>query len=329
MNTVRTLEILKEDWPIAGSFTISRGSRTTAHVVKVIIKDGENRGTGECVPYARYNETIESVVEQIESLRTAIESGITREILQKMLPAGAARNAIDCALWDLDAKRLGQPVWQLAGIAKPVDVSTAYTISLGTPEKMALDTVKAAERSVLKIKLGGDGDTERMLAVREAAPTAKLILDANESWDEKTFQSFMETAYEIKADLIEQPLPSSNDTILKNIERLIPVCADESLHTRAELSQLRKRYDCINIKLDKSGGLTEALLLKQEAEAAGFMIMIGCMVSTSLSMAPAMLLAQGAQFVDLDGPLLLAKDRSPAINYDGSTIFPPEPELWG
>ncbi len=329
MNTVRTLEILKEDWPIAGSFTISRGSRTTAHVVKVIIENGETRGTGECVPYARYNETIESVVEQIESLRTAIESGITREILQKMLPAGAGRNAIDCALWDLDAKRLSKPVWQLAGIARPVDVLTAYTISLGAPEKMAADTVKATERSVLKIKLGGDGDTERMLAVREAAPTAKLILDANESWDEKTFPSFMKTANEIKADLIEQPLPSSNDGVLESIERLIPVCADESLHTRAELSQLRKRYDCINIKLDKSGGLTEALLLKKEAEAAGFMIMIGCMVSTSLSMAPAMLLAQGAQFVDLDGPLLLTKDRSPAINYDGSTIFPPEPELWG
>lgn len=329
MNTVRTMEILKEDWPIAGSFTISRGSRTTAHVVKVIIRDGKAIGTSECVPYARYNETIESVVEQIESLRTAIESGITREILQKMLPAGAARNALDCALWDLDAKRLGKTVWQLAGIAKPIGVLTAYTISLGTPEKMAADTKKASGRSVLKIKLGGDGDTERMLAVRAAAPTATLILDANEAWNEKTFPSFMKTAHKIKADLIEQPLPSSNDGILENIQRLIPICADESLHTRAELSQLRRRYDCINIKLDKSGGLTEALLLKQEAEAAGFMIMIGCMVSTSLSMAPAMLLAQGAQFVDLDGPLLLAKDRSPAITYDGSTIFPPEPELWG
>jgi L-alanine-DL-glutamate epimerase-like enolase superfamily enzyme len=272
---------------------------------------------------------VDNVAEQIESLRTVIESGVTRDILQKLLPAGAARNALDCALWDLDAKRLEQPVWQLAGITKPASLQSAFTISLGSPEKMATDTKNASQRSVLKIKLGGDGDVERMQAVRQAAPNATLILDANEAWNETNFSTFMKAAKSIKADLIEQPLASANDTLLESAERLVPICADESLHTRADLGPLRKRYDCINIKLDKSGGLTEALLLKREAEAAGFMIMVGCMVSTSLSMAPAMLLAQGAQFVDLDGPLLLAKDRASPIKYEGSTIFPPEPSLWG
>ena len=308
---------------------IARGSKTTARVITVSITDSEVTGRGECVPYGRYNETIDSVLAQIEGVQTAIETGTSRQTLQRLLSAGAARNALDCALWDLDAKRLQTPVWQIAGLSKPQPAQTAFTISLGTPEKMAEDTRGAAGRTVLKIKLGGDGDDERMAAVREAAPQASLILDANESWSAASFDKFMQSARKIGADLIEQPLPAHDDRYLEQAERLVPVCADESLHTRAELGDLRKRYDCVNIKLDKAGGLSEALLLKEDAEKAGFMIMVGCMVSTSLSMAPAMMLAQGARFIDLDGPLLLAKDRTPPIRYEGATIFPPAPELWG
>ncbi len=329
MNTVTRMSFEPEDWPISGSFVISRGARTIAKVIKLTLESGGFSGVGECVPYARYNETIESVSEQLAAVKEVIETGVNSEVLQKLMPAGAARNALDCALWDLEAKKSGKPVWQLAGMEKPHNLTTAFTISLGTPEKMAQDCLEALDMRLLKVKLGGDGDIERMIAVREAVPHAELILDANEAWTGSTLEIYMATAQSIGAALIEQPLPANADAMLENLTRLVPVCADESLHTRNELATLRRRYDCINIKLDKSGGLTEALALKQDALAQGFKIMVGCMVSTSLSMAPAFLLAQGADFVDLDGPLLLAKDRILPIPYDKSTIMPPPRALWG
>ncbi|MGB7334878.1 MAG: N-acetyl-D-Glu racemase DgcA [Salaquimonas sp.] len=323
------LEIDTENWPIAGSFVISRGARTIASVIKVTLRTANHAGVGECVPYARYSETLESVTAQIETLRSVLQTGISRTELLTKMPAGAARNAIDCALWDLEAKQSGISAWKSAGLCAFVEATTAFTISLGTPEKMATDCQKASERSILKIKLGGEGDIERMRAVGNAAKNQKLVLDANEAWSTENFETYMAVAKEIGADLIEQPLPAGKDDILEQVERIVPVCADESLHTREELKSLRRRYDCINIKLDKTGGLTEALELKKAAIEQKFQVMVGCMVSTSLSMAPAMILAQGAQFVDLDGPLLLAKDRIPGMRYAGSTIYPPSPVLWG
>jgi len=329
MNTVRSLKIEAESWPIAGNFVISRGARTQADVLVVTIFSGDKSGKGECVPYPRYGETIACVTAQIEAVRRDIEAGADRVKLLDLLPAGAARNAVDCALWDLEAKQSNKSVIELAGLGSIDPVDTAYTISLGDPSKMFDDTQKVRERSLLKIKLGGDGDIERMKAVREAAPASRLILDANESWSAENLERHMDTAKAIGGDLVEQPLPADNDAALASIDRLVPVCADESLHTRAELSSLKDRYDCINIKLDKAGGLTEALMLKHAAREHAFMVMIGCMVSTSLSMAPAMLLAQGAEFVDLDGAMLLAKDREPGMKYTGSLIFPPHSTLWG
>lgn len=329
MNTPRKMMVQVEEWPIAGRFVISRGAKTVARTIKVIIISDGQTGVGECVPYARYDETVESVCQQFELVRNVIENGITLTNLQDEILPGAARNALDCALWDLEAKSTGIPAWQASGLLELKPTTTAFTISLGSPEKMAEDCLKVAERRVLKVKLGGEGDVERMKAVRAALPDASLILDANEAWGESNFAEHMQIAHEINADLIEQPLPSNKDQMLENIDRIVPVCADESLHTRDELEHLKKRYDCINIKLDKTGGLTEALKLKRAAKEHGFAIMVGCMVSTSLSMAPAMLLAQNADFVDLDGPLLLGKDRIPSIKYSGSTIFPPDRDLWG
>ncbi len=328
MNTLRKISVQAENWPIAGNFVISRGAKTIAEVIKVTVSDGKVCGHGECVPYARYDESVDSVIKQIQKVSISAEKS-ARQQLMRALPAGAARNALDCALWDLEAKLSGAPAWELAGLKPLEPATTAFTISLGTADKMAADCHNASERSVLKVKLGGEGDIERMKAIRSAAPNATLILDANESWDDSNFLEHMQVAAEINADLIEQPLPSNNDQMLENVKRLVPVCADESLHTRHELPALKLRYDCINVKLDKAGGLTEALELKNAAQEQGFMIMVGCMVSTSLSMAPAMLVAQNADFVDLDGPLLLAKDRDPAMQYSGSTIFPPSQSLWG
>ena len=329
MTNNRTLKIAAEDWPIKGSFTISRGAKTTASVVVVQLQQDGKFGFGECVPYAHYNESIESVIAQIETSRAKIETGVSRQELLELMPAGAARCALDCALWDLEAKLNDTTAAALANIHSFSKRETAYTISLGSPEDMATQTAEVKERTLLKIKLGGDGDHERMVAVREAAPNTKLILDANESWDKQNLESLMELAKNIKASLIEQPLSSNGDEMLGDIKRIVPVCADESLHTRNELKQLRGRYDCINIKLDKTGGLSKALLLLEEAKKLDFKIMVGCMVSTSLSMAPAMLLAQSADFVDLDGPLLLAKDRKHGLIYEGSNVFPAEPTLWG
>lgn len=325
----RTLTIAVERFPLARAFTISRGSKTEAVVVTVTLADGAACGRGECVPYARYGETPENVVARIESVRNAIESGADRHVLQALLPAGAARNALDCALWDLDAKLLNVPAAQMAGLHRLSPATTAYTISLDKPEAMAEAALGAQERPLLKLKLGGRGDPARLTAVRDAVPEAVLIVDANEAWTEADLEENLEACAAADVALVEQPLPAGHDAALARIARPVPVCADESVHGRAGLEALRARYDLINVKLDKTGGLTEALALCEEAQRLGFGLFVGCMVATSLSMAPAMLLAGRARFVDLDGPLLLAKDRENGLRYDGSIIFPPQRSLWG
>jgi L-alanine-DL-glutamate epimerase-like enolase superfamily enzyme len=323
-----SLTVRSESWPIAGRFTIARGSKTQAVVVVAELTDGAASGRGECVPYARYGETVESIVAAIEGMRGAVERGLDRAALQAEMPAGAARNALDCAFWDLEAKRSGTPVHALAGLPAPRPAITTYTNSLGTPEEMA-KAAAGAVRQVLKIKLGGGGDAERLAAVRRAVPDAALIVDANEGWRAANLAENFAACAAAGVTLIEQPLPSDHDAILADVARPIPVCADESVHDRASLAGLIGKYDAVNIKLDKTGGLTEALALAAEAERLGFTIMVGCMVATSLSMAPAMLVAQRARFVDLDGPLLLARDRPHGLHYDGSLVDPPIPELWG
>ena len=324
------LSVTIERWPLADAFTISRGTKTEAVVVVVEISDGTHRGRGECVPYARYGETPDGVAAAIEATRPALQSGLDRAALQDALPAGAARNALDCAYWDFQAKQTGRRVHELAGLAAPQPRVTAYTISLATPAAMAQAAERAASRPLLKVKLGGgDDDGARIAAVRRAAPTAELIVDANEGWDENNLEQNLAACAAAGVTLIEQPLPEGRDAVLSRIKRPIPVCADESVHDRASLDALAGKYDAINIKLDKTGGLTEALALVAEAERRGFAVMVGCMVATSLAMAPAMLVAQRASVVDLDGPLLLAKDRPGGLRYVGSTAYPAEPALWG
>ncbi|ABD87013.1 N-acetyl-D-Glu racemase DgcA [Rhodopseudomonas palustris] len=318
-----------ERWPIAGAFTISRGSKTEAVVVVAEISRGGYVGRGECVPYARYGETPDATLAMIEALAGPLGRGMDRQALQAALPAGAARNALDCALLDLEAKSSGGRVWDLLGRAAPRPCTTAYTISLGTPEAMAAAAAKAAGRPLLKVKLGGTEDGARIAAVRRAAPESELIVDANEAWTADNLEQNLAECAEVGVTLVEQPLPADNDAALARIRRPMAVCADESVHDLASLEGLRERYDAINIKLDKAGGLTEAIAMADAARAQGLEIMVGCMVATSLAMAPAMLLAQQARFVDLDGPLLLAGDRDDGLRYDGSTVYPPDPELWG
>ncbi len=323
------LEVAVERWPIRGSFTIARGSKREALVVVAKVGDGVHTGRGECVPYARYGESVEGVVDAIERCRAALAQGLTRAGLASLLPAGAARNALDCALWDLQAKRTGTRAATLAGLPPLHAVPTAFTISLAAPETMAKQAATARGFPLLKLKLGGDGDAERLLAVRTALPEARLIADANEAWQAHETESLLAIAAEAGVELVEQPLPAGSDRILADIARSVPVCADESVHDRASLASLAGRYDAVNIKLDKTGGLTEALLTAAEARALGLKIMVGSMVSTSLAMAPAFLLAQDADYVDLDGPLLLERDRVPGLTYEGGMIFPPPPEVWG
>ena len=318
-----------ERWPIAGAFTISRGAKTEAVTVVAELSHHGHTGRGECVPYPRYGETPEATLAALEAMAESLAQGLDRQALQAAMPPGAARNALDCALLDLEAKTAGQRVWALLGRPAPKPCTTAYTISLGTPDAMAAATAKAAQRPLLKIKLGGDGDGERIAAVRKAAPQSELIVDANEAWTPGNLEQNLAACAEAGVALVEQPLPADNDAALARIRRPLKVCADESAHDRASLERLRDRYDAVNIKLDKSGGLTEAMAMADAAQAFGFEIMIGCMVATSLSMAPAMLLTHHARFVDLDGPLLLARDRDGGLRYDGSTIYPPEAALWG
>jgi L-alanine-DL-glutamate epimerase-like enolase superfamily enzyme len=324
------LSVRIERWPLAATFAISRGSKTEAVVVVAELSDGTHRGRGEAVPYARYGETPDGVVAAIEALRPVVKRGLDRAALAHALPAGAARNALDCACWDLSAKQDGRRVQELAGLSDPGPLTTAYTISLASIAEMAAAAERAAWRPLLKVKLGGGpDDTKRIAAIRRAAPRAELVVDVNEGWEADKLASYLAACADAGVTLIEQPLPEGRDNALANSARPIPVCADESVHDRASLDALADKYDAVNIKLDKAGGLTEALALAAEAEQRGLAIMVGCMVATSLAMAPAMLVAQRANFVDLDGPLLLAKDRADGLRYDGSLVYPPEPPLWG
>jgi L-Ala-D/L-Glu epimerase len=323
------LSVRIERWPLAGAFTISRGTKTEAVVVVAELNDGGHRGRGESVPYARYGETPDGVVAAIEAMRPALRRGLGRADLQSAMPAGAARNALDCAYWDVNAKAAARPVHELAGLVAPGPRITAYTISLAAPAAMAEAAERACGRPLLKVKLGSGDDGERIAAVRRAAPRAELIVDANEGWTEANLAQNLAACADAGVSLIEQPLPEGKDAALAHIKRAIPVCADESVHDRASLDALTGKYDAVNIKLDKTGGLTEALALAAEAERRGFVIMVGCMVATSLAMAPAMLVAQRARVVDLDGPLLLAKDRADGLRYDGSLAYPAGAALWG
>jgi L-Ala-D/L-Glu epimerase len=327
---MRKLDVTIDRFPIAGKFTIARGTRTEAVVVTVTIAEDGAVGRGECVPYPRYGETVDGVAAAIEALRPRIEAGLTREALQAAMPAGAARNGLDCALWDLDAKRSGIRAHVTAGVNRWPPVTTAYTISLDTPDAMAEAAARAGDRPILKVKFGGPGgDLDRIAAVRRAAPEATLIADANEGWTEGNLAAHLAACADAGYALVEQPLPAKEDEFLRGLSRPVPILADESVHDRPSLDRLVGLYDLVNIKLDKTGGLTEALALADAADAKGFSLMIGCMVGTSLAMAPALVLAPRARFVDLDGPLLLAKDREPGLTYRGSIVYPPEPSLWG
>ena len=320
------IEVSRDVFALAQVFRIARGARTEAQVVTVSVSDGAHRGWGECVPYARYGETLETVTAQIE----AVPRDVTRASLQDLLPPGAARNALDCALWDLEAKQAERRVWELAGLPAPVPEITAYTLSLDSPEAMRAQAAEHAHRPLLKTKLGGgEEDIARIEAVRAGAPTARIIVDANEGWTPDLYIALAPVLVQLGVEMVEQPLPAGADDALLELERVLPVCADESCHDRASMPALAGKYDMVNIKLDKAGGLTEAVALRAAARDAGYSVMVGCMVGSSLAMAPAVLLAQGASVVDLDGPLLLASDRIPALRYDDAGVHPSAPALWG
>jgi L-alanine-DL-glutamate epimerase-like enolase superfamily enzyme len=314
---------------LASAFIIARGAKSEAHVLVAEVAEGPFVGRGEAVPYARYGESMERERTRIESVREAVEEGASRAQLQDLLPPGAARNAVDCALWDLEAKLSGRRAWELAGRPRLDPVKTCYTISLDTPEAMAAAARAAARRPMLKLKIGGAHDLDRVAAVRAAAPKARLIVDANEALAFEDLKRLAPEFARLDVKLIEQPLPAGEDQVLEDYESPVLLCADESLHTRAELDACARRYGAVNIKLDKAGGLTEGLALASAARARGLEIMAGCMVATSLAMAPALIVAQGAMVADLDGPLLLARDRRPGLEVLGSAILPPAPELWG
>jgi L-alanine-DL-glutamate epimerase-like enolase superfamily enzyme len=319
------LRVEAEAFPLRRAFKISRGSRTEARVLTVTVEAAGARGRGECVPYARYGESLESVAAQIAGLPAELD----RAALQRLLPPGAARNAVDCALWDLEAKQSGRAVWQLAGLPRPQPEITAFTLSLDTPEAMWAEAAQHAHRPLLKVKLGHEGDMARLEAVRRGAPRARLIVDANEGWTAEAYAELAPALVRLGVETVEQPLPAGEDDALAEMARPLPVCADESCHDRASLAALAGKYDMVNVKLDKSGGLTEALALRDAARAKGFAVMVGCMVGTSLAMAPAVVVAQGAAVTDLDGPLLLAADREHPLVYDERGVHPAAPELWG
>jgi len=319
------ITVTPDTFNLAQVFTISRGSRTEAKVLTVRVSQNGVTGWGECVPYARYGETLDSVTAEIQGLTLPL----TRAGLQEMLPAGAARNAVDCAIWDLEAKQTGNRVWQLAGIARPGPEITAYTLSLDTPENMQMAAAKNAFRPLLKIKLGTSDDMVRLEAVRAGAPKSRIIVDANEGWTAEIYSELAPHLVRLGVQMVEQPLPAEADDMLAEIERPLPVCADESAHDRSTLMKLKGKYDIVNIKLDKTGGLTEALAMRDQAVAEGYGVMVGCMVGSSLAMAPAVLVAQGAMFTDLDGPLLLAEDRQNALKFDDHGVHPPDAALWG
>lgn len=317
--------VTRDRFRLAEVFTISRGSRTEAQVLTVTVTRGGVTGRGECVPYARYDETLDSVAAQIAGLAPEI----TRRELQAALPAGAARNAVDCALWDLEAKQAGCRIWDLAGLPVPGPEITAFTLSLDTAERMRAQAARHAHRPLLKIKLGTPDDMARLEAVRAGAPKSRIVVDANEGWNAEVYADLAPHLLRLGVEMVEQPLPAGDDDALREIARPLPVCADESCHDRASLPGLRGKYDMVNIKLDKTGGLTEALALRAAARAEGYGVMVGCMVGSSLAMAPAVLVAQGAAVTDLDGPLLLAEDRDSPLRFDVRGVHPPDPALWG
>ena len=332
------LQVREESWPVKGKFSISRGTRRQADLVVVEISDGERSGRGEAVPYPRYGETVAQTIRAIEQGFDQLKGQCShdalpsvREALQQIMRPGAARNALDCALWDLEAKQTGATIWELTGVVKPEALTTAYTLSLDSPDAMAQAAVKARRYPLLKLKLGGrDGkDRTRLEAVRQAVPEARLIVDANEAWTADQLPGLLAAAAKAQVELIEQPLPADGDDILREIHPQVPICADESAHTREELAALTEKYQAINIKLDKTGGLSEALAMMSAARKLNFQVMVGCMLATSLAMAPALVVAAQADIVDLDGPLLLAKDRDHGLVYTNGVIDPPEPELWG
>ena len=319
-----------ETWELAGPFAISRGTKSRVDVVVATLRDGRFEGRGEGVPYPRYGESVEAALEAIEAFREMCRVG-SRDTLRDALPPGAARNAVDCALWDLEARRCGVPVWELAGLPAPEPVVTAYTIGLDAPAEMAAAARRNAARALLKIKLGdrAELDVERLRGVRAAAPDARLIVDANEGWSMAELETVAPAAAELGVELLEQPLPAGADDALAGFDAPVPLGADESLQGEVDLVDLAAKYRVLNVKLDKTGGLTQALRLVADARTRGFDIMVGCMVATSLSMAPALLLAQDAAFVDLDGPLLLAADRPDGLRYDNDRVAFPPSGGWG
>ena len=324
------LTITRDTFQLAERFTISRGSRTQAEVLTVELSCGDYVGRGECVPYARYDETLDSVEAQINALSADINNDINRAALQALLPAGAARNAVDCALWDLEAKQNNTRVWQLAGLQEPGTLTSAFTLSLDEPATMREKARLNAARPLLKIKLGGgETDIARLRAVREGAPESVIIVDANEGWSRAEYDALAPILLELGVAMVEQPFAAGEDAMLAEMQRPLPVCADESCHDVASLPTLAGKYDVVNIKLDKTGGLTEALALETAAREQGYEVMVGCMIGSSLAMAPATLVSANARYVDLDGPLLLAEDRSTPLQYDGSIIHPPLRGLWG
>jgi len=326
----RHVTITRQSWPLKKTFTIARGSKTTAETLIVAIREGNAVGYGESVPYARYGESLDSAAQQIIALQNDFERGLGRVSLQQALPPGAARNAVDCALWDLEVKESQLALWQLVGLQGPAQaLETTFTLGLNTPEAMAADAIAHSHHNLLKLKLTGEGDLERVRAVRAAAPDNRLIVDVNEGWEVSHYDSFTPEFAALGVAALEQPFPAGQDHLLDSRPRPVPLCADESCHDRHSLQNLQGRYDMINIKLDKTGGLTEALALKQDAQNAGFDIMVGCMVASSLAMAPAFFVAQGAQIVDLDGPLLLAEEADPRFHFEGGFMHPPPPTLWG
>ncbi len=320
-----TITVTPDVFRLAEVFTISRGSRTEAQVLTVKVSRDGAVGWGECVPYARYGETMESVTAQIEGL----PEDVTRASLYDHLPAGAARNAVDCALWDLEAKIKGKRVWDILGLPAPQPVITAFTLSLDTPENMKAAAARNAHRPLLKIKLGTPDDMPRLEAVRAGAPDSTIVVDANEGWTAEVYSDLAPHLLRLGVSMVEQPLPAGADDLLAEIERPLPVCADEACHDTATLAGLAGKYDMVNIKLDKTGGLTEALRLREAARAEGYRIMMGCMVGSSLAMAPATIVAQGLEVVDLDGPLLLAEDRATPLLFDDAGVHPPASSLWG
>lgn len=324
-----SMKITEESWKKKKAFRISRGIMDVSEVIVVELSDGVYRGFGECSPTDHYGESMASVLAQLKSIRYAVAGGVSRKEIQELLPAGAARNALDCAYWDFEAKKSGVPAWKTAGISEPRPIQTAYTLSLESPEEMAEIARQEACRGLLKLKLGDDDDIARVEAVRAAAPDVRVIVDANEAWTMGKLRTYAPELMRLGVTLIEQPLPAEHDEELEGYVSPVPLCADESCHVAADVEQVSKRYQFANIKLDKTGGLTEALELVRRAQAAGLRLMVGCMGGTSLAMAPGLIVASYCEVVDLDAPLLQSEDREHALRYDGGIIHPASGELWG